>query len=200
MGTRIRPPWEALDGKGRRRKAAPPVPTVEGISDAELNFEIEADWPHIQPRTKAARRVFLAEFLKDFNGTNAALRTGYCTEKNARNSACRWLAEPFTQWLLDRMLTELKEDAIVTRREVLAGLKREAFNNEPGASASRVKAWSTLGKLLGMEVTKLEGNVTVSAKVMTVPLATTPEEFEAVAMFRQAKLRRECADATHARN
>lgn len=173
-------------------------PTLDADTLEGVDFDVDPNWPHLQPRTKAARRVFVLEYIKDFNGTNAAMRTGYCTDKNARSVACRWLAEPFTQWLLAKVLDECKDDAIVTRKEVLMNLKREACTYEPGSQASRVKAWATLARLLGMETLKVEGNVTVANKVMTVPMVATPEEFEAMAVHRQRKLRESCA--TSARN
>jgi hypothetical protein len=187
----------ALDRKARAKLPLPPPPPRVPLDrdDVECNFNLDPEWSHIQTRTKAARRRFLMEYIKDFNAKAAALRTGFVEAHNAASASCRWLAEPFTQWLLDQILAELKEDAIVTRQEILAGLKREACSYEEGAHGSRVKAWATLAKLKGMEVLKVEGELNVSGKVMTVPLAQSPEEFEAIARFRQAKLKKDCADA-----
>lgn len=55
----------------------------------------------------AKRRAFIEQYLRDFNGTQAAIRAGY-SERSARVSACKILARPEVQAEIQRRLAELK--------------------------------------------------------------------------------------------
>lgn len=172
----------------RGATVSPPEAQQEHLAD----FRLDGDaWPNVQPRTKAARRRFVLEYLKDFNGTRAMLRAGYCDNADvARCQASQWVNEPYTQWLLFHELERMRETDVVHRNQVLAGLVREA-NHYGGDSShgARVSALAKLATLLGMEVIKTEGKLSVTQPVMALPVVTSEEEWAAVAAFRQAKLK-----------
>lgn len=163
-------------------------PEGEEEQDIVLNFD------NLSPRYKGRRHKFLAEYIKDFNGTAAIFRLGYtCSSATARGRACRWLAEPYTSHQLGVMMAKMDEGAIVDRKEVLVGLKREA--NAPDVpfssnATTRIQALRSLGKILGMEITKVEGNMTVNGGVMAVPFVS-PESWGKEAKRSQESLKKE---------
>lgn len=69
----------------------------------------------------ARRRAFIEQYLRDFNGTQAAIRAGY-SERSARVSACKILARPEVQAEIQRRLAELK----MGTDEVLLRLSEQA--------------------------------------------------------------------------
>jgi hypothetical protein len=83
----------------------------------------------------------------------------------------------------------MEEDAIVGRNEVLAGLLAEANNWGPDAnSQSRITAWNSIGKILGMFTIKVENSVQVQG-VMAIPLAPSMESWEAASAASQKQLK-----------
>jgi hypothetical protein len=104
--------------------------------------------------------------------------------------ASEYLSEPYTQWFLGQLLRTLDDAAIVTRSEVLLGLKREAhYHGLDGSAAARIAAWRTIGKIMGLEITKVEGNLNLAGGVMLMPFSGTPEEWEKAAQSAQEKLK-----------
>lgn len=154
--------------------------------------EFDADFSKLQNRVKLKRQQFCQEYIKDFNGAAAMRRMGYIGNKTPWIHASEWLKEPYTQWYLHRLMSSVEEKAIVSRNDVLLGLKREAhyFAGLDASSASRISALRTLAKILGMEVTKVEGNLVINGGVMAVPLATSPEEWERNSKEAQKQLKK----------
>ena len=139
-------------------------------------------------RITALRDAFVREYVKDFNGTRAALAVGV-SEARAGQSAYEWLREPYVIKQLSDLMDRMEEKSIVTRNKVLFGLLKEAnYHGLDGSSASRVAAWGKLAKILGMEVIKFEGDVKVRHNVMVVPLAATTQAWEDVAASMQSDL------------
>lgn len=173
---RFAPPWESGHAGPKR------------VDSPEESFT-PYSFDHIHEETKLRRRVFVAEFLKDFNGTQALLRMGFEFEQ-PHAVAARWLKEPYVQWLLDRLIREAEESALITRNQVIAALVREA--NATGidvSGASRVSALSKLAKILGMEKIQVEGSLELQGGVMLVPLAQDADGWEANAMKAQNALK-----------
>lgn len=167
-----------------KRKAVKPPPPID---PGEAEFD-EA-FSHLQPRVKARRDQFVREYIKDFNGANAMRRMGSVSQ-TPWVRASEWLSEPYTQWKLAQMLETLDDKAIVTRNEVLAGLKKEAHHfGLDGSAAARISAWRSLAKILGIEVTKVEGNISLGGGVMLLPASGSPEEWEKAAAKAQAELK-----------
>ncbi len=112
-----------------------------------LEMEKTMARPHVQ-RLKS----FVVEYSKDFVAAKAIARMfpdkppSYC---NARGQ--KMLNTGYAQLLLSLYMDEINEESIVTRKDVLAGLLREA-NDMGGSQSARVAAWKALGKILGMEI------------------------------------------------
>lgn len=189
------PKSEPTPPTGKAVKYLPPWETgvarpVFGTSEEDPGEAY--NWDHISPRTKAIRRQFVLEFLKDWSPLKAMLRLGFNYAQPAV-TANDWLREPYTQFLLDRCMDEAKDEALVTRQKVIAGLVRESNATGLDASgASRVAALGKLGKILGMEVTKVEVKTTIPG-VMFVPSGGSPEEWERNAKKAQEELKRQGA-------
>lgn len=130
----------------------------------------------------------------------------FCRHHNA-HSACVELG--FAQPYVDDWAKALMADCVVRKliheeQEFLAsekGLKtveQEVINKlralgdleGPGSShGARVSAWTNVGRLLGMETTKTETNVTHKGGVMMVPALTNPDQWGELAAPSQAKLK-----------
>lgn len=168
----------------RKYKAAP-IPA--GLDESA---DFVPDFSHLQQRTKLLRQNFCHEYIKDFNSGHALLRMGY---KYARPyiRAGEWLREAYTQWYLSTLMEKMEEKAIVTRNTVLLGLLKEAnyHGGLDASSASRISAFRALAKILGMEVTTVNGNITLTGGVMAVPMAGTLDEWEAASKKAQAQLK-----------
>lgn len=186
-----KPPLPAKPGKVT--KFVPPWES--GTAGPSAGFANEADpgepydFRHVHPRIAAIRRLFVSEFVKDFNGSAALARLGF-VYKNPAITANKWLSEPFTQHCLDKFVRSAEDAALITRQEILAGLKREAHAFGLDASgASRVSAFGKLAKILGLEITKVEANVTAAGGIMLVPIGGNPDDWEKNAAAAQATLK-----------
>lgn len=166
-------------------KSPPPTEDVD-----EEGFLKAGDWSHLRQNYKGKRELFCHEYIKDFNGSQALQRMGY-VRKAPWVTASEWLGEPYTQWYLGTLIAKLDERAIVTKNQILMGLWKEAnYHGLDGGAASRVAAFRALAKILGIEVTKVEGSLTLQGGVMTIPLSGTPEEWEKAAEVAQATLKK----------
>lgn len=139
---------------------------------------------------KKVRQLFVYEYLKDFNASKAVLRMGFQIKSFAKKGS-EFLREPYVQQLIDEHLDNAKEDTIVQRSRIMAGLLAEA-TNAPEA-ATRVAAWTQLGKISGMYIERKEVKVQGSG-VMILPSTGTPDEWEAAASAAQAQLKEAVAD------
>ena len=93
---------------------------------------------------------FVEEYVIDFNATRAAINAGY-SQKTARSIGCELLTKPDIRSAIKQRLEELSADAYVSREVILTGLLKEAMGTgENSTPASRVNAWSQLGKLSGL--------------------------------------------------
>jgi hypothetical protein len=176
--TKFLPPWQT-------GIAGPVSGEVEEIKGEAYDFR------HIHPKVIATRRLFVAEFVKDFQPTAALLRLGLHFEAPAV-VANRWLKEPYTQWLLDQYIDGATEGALITRNKVISALNREANNYSLDSSgASRVSALGKLAKILGMEIDRTEVNVAVAGGVMLIPVSNSAEDWEKSASKAQLTLKEE---------
>ena len=110
-----------------------------------------------QFRAKATvheRKAFVAEYIKDFSAIKSLRRLFLGkTESYYQQKAQKFMKCGYVTLLISMVLEEIKEDAIVTRKQVLIQLKKEMDNYSTDAtSTSRIAAAKVVGKLLGMEV------------------------------------------------
>ncbi len=67
------------------------------------------------------QRRFVAEYLKDQNGTQAAIRAGY-SPKTAQEQSSDLLSKPIIRAAVDTELAKIQEKAGVTQERILAAL------------------------------------------------------------------------------
>ena len=93
---------------------------------------------------------FVEEYINHYNATKAANSAGY-SEKTARSIGCELLTKPYIRSAIKQQLEQLSADSYVSREVILTGLLKEAMGTgENSTPASRVNAWSQLGKLSGL--------------------------------------------------
>lgn len=95
------------------------------------------------------QRKFVAEYLKDGNGTQAAIRAGYST-KTANEQAARLLAKASVKGAVEGRLEKLE----LTADYVLGGIRKIADHGEE--EHNRLKAFELLGKRLKLFTEKIE--------------------------------------------
>src|SRR5688572_20809573 len=106
----------------------------------------------LTPRMQA----FVDAHLLEPNATKAAIQAGY-SERSAGSQAHDLLKKPEIQAALADARKKASEQAVVSKAEVLRGLKLEATSAEN--DSARVSAWVALGKTLGIFVDKVEHQV-----------------------------------------
>ena len=108
------------------------------------------------PKLTKKQAAFVAEYVKDKNATQAAIRAGY-SKKSAFNIGCENVKKPYIAEAIEKRLEKVSERALIDAERVLNGLLKEAEYSGEGASHSaRVSAWEKLGKYLGMFTDKVE--------------------------------------------
>lgn len=73
----------------------------------------------------AQQKAFIREYIKDNNGTQAAIRAGY-SKKTARQQATRLLAHVHIRAEIDKLLEKCQSEAILTKQQALAILTKQA--------------------------------------------------------------------------
>lgn len=72
------------------------------------------------------QRCFIAEYLKDKNATQAAIRAGY-SKKTANQQASDLLAKPYIREQVSKALRKLEEKSEITAERILKELAHMAF-------------------------------------------------------------------------
>jgi hypothetical protein len=187
------PPWKKKpqDNPFAKEHAKPKAMQLE-VLDEEGESIADSNWSHLSEGYKQKRRMFVLEYIKDFNGANAVRRMGLiCKQPKSRGSEL--LADGYTQYLLDVIVRDTEEKLLITRNQVVAGLVREAnYFGFDGSAACRIMALKILGKHLGMEETpKVTENELIGGGVLRIPLASSTKEWESVATTAQDKLKKD---------
>ena len=94
------------------------------------------------------------EYLKDKNGTQAAIRAGY-SKKTARAIACEMLARPDVQQFVRERQEEARKNATITVDGIVEQLQ-EIASNVLSKDADRIRALELIGKYLGMFTERVE--------------------------------------------
>lgn len=125
-----------------RVKGTPETPK----SDAkETNFKEKA---HKKDKKLPKRLLFVEEFVRTLNATQAAIKAGY-SPKSARQQGHRLLTKADVKAKIDELMKQRLENCNVDTELVLQGLKDIALN-EKYPCKDRVKAFSLLGDYLKM--------------------------------------------------
>lgn len=143
---------------------------------------------NLTPTMRFRRDAFIAEYLVDWSGPMAWIRSGG-SPNSAAKMAYELLREPYVTRKIRECIDSLEEAKIINRNRILAGLVREANYQGIGAShGARVSAYSVLAKILGMEAaSKVE--VDHKGGVMLVPFTPSVDEWERNAIEAQATLK-----------
>lgn len=116
----------------------------------------------------AKQRAFIREYVVDYNAAAAARRAGY-SEKTADRTGYDLLRKPEIADAVAKRQQEAEEKALVTREEVIEGLRREAtYGADDASHSARVAAWAHLGKHIGMFTDKVEQTGAMRIEVVYV--------------------------------
>ena len=95
------------------------------------------------------QQAFLAEYLKDFNGTAAARRLGY-SDGSAKTTAYRFLHSPEIRQALAKELTRPTPSRVIAELRAVAFAEGSDENGSATKLASKLKALELLGKHFGL--------------------------------------------------
>jgi len=115
---------------------------------------------------------FVKEYLKDYNGKQAAIRAGY-SEKTAENQASRMLRLVKVAEYLGKRQIEKEKKIGITIEAIIDELKEIGFGIVDGEKLKmndKIKALELLGKHLGMftESKDKETEVNIQVQVLTI--------------------------------
>jgi phage terminase small subunit len=102
----------------------------------------------------AKQRAFVTEYMKDRNGTQAALRAGY-SEKAAGTVGCNLLKNPVVSKMIADMEEANQVEGLITVDKIVHRLNSIA-ENEAAKDSDKIRANELLGKYLGMFTEKVE--------------------------------------------
>ncbi len=178
--------------KAAERKAAGLLPVPRKPARKDPNFVDDGSLPiehNIPLKRKVMLDAFVGEYLHDFNARMAWIRVG--GNPNSPTDAYNALNTAYVQLQLRNVAEMIDEEKLVTRAEVLMGIKKEANHfGDDGSSSARVRAWGLLAKIKGMEAPiKIEGEVLHKGGVMEVPMVATEVEWQDVAAESQTALK-----------
>lgn len=192
-------------------KKAPPKPVVRVGKQNKGTREIDPTSKNSQrlqrkteenltPKMRDRADRFVLQYLRDFNATKAFTRTLVeegreyedIDENWAMNGGYQMTRWPYVAQKVREAIETAEERNIVTRSEVLHGLKREAYYSGTGAShGARVGAWGSLAKILGMETKKIEQTLAMKGGIMVVPMTEDLQSWEERAQAAQKALKEE---------
>lgn len=190
-----RSPAARKENKLTGKPMAVPAKVVRDSMGALLD-EVDAsgEFDAVSPQTKFRIERYVTEYVKDFNGVRAALRFGCGTPRYAVKVANGMKSHPYFQKVLHVVVRSMQEKQMFTRSQVIAGLVREA-NDDTADSSSRTRALVQLSKIYGMEVVRLQGEVTHTSKVIVIPAGMSLEEWQAAAELQQQQIKQLPASA-----
>ena len=118
------------------------------------------------------QKSFADEYLKDYNGKQAAIRAGY-SEKTAENQASRMLRLVKVAEYLGKRQIEKEKKIGITIEAIIDELKEVGFGIVDGDKLKmndKIKALELLGKHLGMfsESKDKETEVNIMVQVLTI--------------------------------
>lgn len=108
----------------------------------------------LEPR----QRLFIDEYLKDFNGTQAAIRAGY-SEKTAQEQSSRLLSKVIVKEEITRRQTIIQKTtdlSIIKATQDLYRFIDELYNDEKIDRSAQLKAFIEIFKLNGLYTTKVD--------------------------------------------
>lgn len=129
----------------------------------------------IDPEDVLKMRVFVHEYLKDFDPVNACIRMGY-DYAAAKGASQLMLMHSFTQLRLSEVMATLEADSVVSGGQVMARLWKEAnLGDNASNSVARIMALKELARIKQMGSAGSNKPVRVSG-VMLVPVLDNDAE------------------------
>jgi len=187
--------------RARKKPPPPPLAAKRGRVPANPNSGA-AQQRNIDPDNAAPnynaqlRERFITEYLRDFNNGNAYLRAAgpevcdLLAWKTIQNNGWKMRHEPYVAQKIAEALDALEEEHVITRKEILIGLKKEANDDGPNTiQAARVSAWGTLAKVMGMDTKRVEMNLASQGGILIVPQAQGVDDWEKRSQAAQAALK-----------
>lgn len=194
MATKKKPPAKPVVRVGKNNGSKIPL-DPNSRNSQRLAAKTEGN---LSPKQKKRADEFVLQYLRDFNATQSFIRTlveeGRHFEdidlQYAMNQGYQMTRWPYVAQKIREAMETAEESNIVTRSEVLFGLKREAYFSGPGAShGARVNGWGKLASILGMETKKIEQTLAMKGGIMVVPNTDDLESWEKRAAAAQAALK-----------
>lgn len=170
---------------------------IQGTTEEIANMTISKLGKHLATRTednlsaqeKAFYQDFACEYLRDFDPEMALIRAGG-KPKSAHVRGRQMLRTPYCQMLIKRVMDSLEEDNLITRKDIIMGLWREANDRGEGSSGgARVRALMGLARIKQMDIKVVEKNTTITHNVMNVPMPLNNDAWAAAAEQSQAELK-----------
>lgn len=107
------------------------------------------------------QKMFVKEYMKDLNATQAAIRAGY-SEDTAKQIGYENLTKPYIQEAIEKEMEERTKKVEISAEYVLSNLKKVAENSmDRNDSAGANKSLELLGKYLKLFTDKTETSVTL---------------------------------------
>ena len=111
------------------------------------------------------QKLFISEYLKDFNATRAAIAAGY-SEDTARQIGSENLSKPDIRDAVKQYIdTALSDDAMSLKKRIVDELQGMAFGAADDVSqGARLKALELLGKYMALFTEKVEHSGEIKTK------------------------------------
>ena len=118
------------------------------------------------------KKAFCREYVKDWNATQAAIRTGY-SPKIAYSQGQRLLKDVEARTEIDRLSADIAAQNDVELGEIISGLRAIAFAPEDALvnNSDRLRALELLGKYKAMFTDKTEHTVQPDTDLDRVAIA-----------------------------
>lgn len=143
---------------------------------------------NMTPEMLERRDRFVDGLLMGMSKYQAAIYAGV-PPRSARKEGCNLYCEPYVQERFKELREAIEEEKLLTRKELILNVKSIAFDDREQGGA-RVGASSLLAKIMGYEApTKIRAEVEHKGGVMMVPMASSVEDWEALASRMQKQLK-----------
>lgn len=123
-------------------------------------------------KLNARQQIFVAEYLKDRNATQAAIRAGY-SPKAAHVCGPRLLGNAVVREALDASMTKVIKKTEITAERILNRIGEIAFDKSDAKNADILKATELLGKHHKLFTEVQEQHITGEV------IIATPEQMDA---------------------
>ena len=109
-----------------------------------------------KPDLTPKRQRFVEEYMRDLNGTQAAIRAGY-SPHTAQEQSSRLLSKDIVKQAVEAKQAELSAKTGVTVEEIIGLLRvRGGLAQGAGQYAAAIKSAELLGKTLGLFIEKVQ--------------------------------------------